>query len=84
MDKYLLRGAIARKGFTQELLASRLQMSQNTLSAKILGRSYFNTEEIDRICDLLEITDNEEKALIFLSKTSQNRDAIAKEEPTNA
>jgi transcriptional regulator with XRE-family HTH domain len=74
MDKFLLRGAIVRKGFTQETLARALKMSQNTLSAKILGKSYFDTDEIDKICELLDITDNEEKAQIFLSAPSRNRD----------
>lgn len=74
VDKNLLRGAIARAGMTQEKLASAIGISQNTLSAKILGRSFFDTEEIDRICDVLSIVDNNEKANIFLAPASQFRD----------
>lgn len=74
IDKNLLRGAIARAGMTQEKLASAIGISQNTLSAKILGRSYFDTDEIDKICDVLSIVDNCEKADIFLAPASRFRD----------
>ena len=75
VDKNLLRSAIARVGMTQEKLATAIGISQNTLSAKILGRSFFDTDEIDRICNVLSIVDNTEKANIFLAPASQNRDA---------
>lgn len=75
VDKNLLRSAIARVGMTQEKLAIAIGISQNTLSAKILGRSFFDTDEIDRICDVLSIVDNTEKANIFLASASQIRDA---------
>ena len=74
VDKNLLRGAIARAGMTQEKLALAIGISQNTLSAKILGRSFFDTDEIDRICDVLSIVDNNEKADIFLAPASRFRD----------
>lgn len=74
IDRNLLRGAIARAGMTQEKLAEAIGISGNTLSAKILGRYFFDTDEIDKICDVLSITDNLEKANIFLAKPSQKRD----------
>lgn len=74
VDRNLLRGAIVSRGMTQESLARELKMSQNTLSAKILGRAFFNTDEIDRICEILNIANNEEKARIFLSNSSRNWD----------
>lgn len=79
VDKNLLRGAIARAGMTQERLASAIGISQNTLSAKILGRSFFDTDEIDRICDVLSIVDNNEKADIFLASPSRFRDGSGEE-----
>lgn len=79
VDKNLLRGAIARAGMTQEKLALAIGISQNTLSAKILGRSFFDTDEIDRICDVLSIVDNNEKADIFLAPVSRFRDEIGGE-----
>ena len=74
IDKNLLRGAIARAGMTQEKLAAAIGISGNTLSAKILGRSFFDTDEIDKICTVLSITDNGEKANIFLAPASRFRD----------
>lgn len=76
LDKNLLRSAIARAGMTQEKLAEAIGITSNTLSAKILGRSYFDTEEIDKICDVLSIVDNNEKADIFLAPPSRFRDEM--------
>lgn len=77
LDKNLLRGAIARAGMTQERLAEAIGISSNTLSAKLLGKSFFDTEEIDRICEVLSIVDNNEKAAIFLASPSLFRDEQA-------
>lgn len=74
VDKNMLRCAIARAGMTQQKLATAIGISQNTLSAKILGRSFFNTDEIERICDVLSIVDKNEKADIFLACASHFRD----------
>ena len=74
LDKNLFRSAIARAGMTQDSLAAAIGISSNTLSAKILGRSYFDTEEIDKICNVLSIVDNDEKVNIFLASSSRNRD----------
>ena len=79
LNKNLFRSAIARAGMTQDSLAAAIGISGNTLSAKILGRSYFDTEEIDKICDVLSIVDNDEKVNIFLSQSSQNRDVLGKQ-----
>ena len=84
VDKNLLRGAIARAGMTQEKLALAIGISQNTLSAKILGRSFFDTDEIDRICDVLSIVDNNEKADIFLAPASRFRDELCEDADTIA
>lgn len=77
LDKNRLRCAIVRAGYTQDKLAKAIGITSNTLSAKILGRSFFDTEEIDRICDVLSIVDNNEKAEIFLASPSRFRDATA-------
>ena len=77
LDKNRLRCAIVRAGYTQDKLAKAIGITSNTLSAKILGRSFFDTEEIDRICDVLSIVDNNEKAEIFLASPSHFRDATA-------
>jgi len=80
LNKNLLRSAIARAGMTQEKLAEAIGISSNTLSAKLLGKRYFDTEEIDKICDALSIVDNNEKADIFLAPASRFRGDSEQEE----
>lgn len=61
-----LKGKIAEKGYTQRALAEKLGMSKNTLSAKINRKVPFNTVEVAKICEILDIRDGAEKAAIFL------------------
>ena len=71
LNRNLLRAAIAANGITQEKLAESIGISPNTLSSRMLGASCFNTDEIDKICEVLRITSNEQKASIFLAVPSQ-------------
>lgn len=71
LDKNLFKSAFVKKGYTQDTLAEALGVSPNTMSSRMTGKSCFNTEEIDRLCELLDITDNREKADIFLAAPSQ-------------
>ena len=57
----LLKGKILSAGFTQQTLAPLVKMSVNSLNAKINGRKVFDTDEVERICDILNITDPVEK-----------------------
>ena len=70
----LLKAAIVRAGHTQQTFAQSIGISQNTLTNKLNGKRCFNLDEIDKACDVLNITENEEKCAIFLSSTSPNRD----------
>jgi DNA-binding Xre family transcriptional regulator len=74
LNKNLLKSAMARAGFTQGALASRIGMSENTLSSRMTGASPFNIDEVDVICEVLDIESNDEKAAIFLAASSQKRD----------
>lgn len=74
INKNEFRSAVAKVGLTHEELAKRIGMSKNTLSSKLNGKGYFNTEQIDRICEELNIVDDREKINIFLWKPSLNRD----------
>lgn len=56
---------------TQTRLAKEIKVSKNTLNAKINGKGFFDTKEIDDICNILNITDGNLKANIFLSQSSQ-------------
>lgn len=71
VNKLMLRSKIVGAGHTQKSLAEALNMSKNTLSAKINGRSAFDICEVADICAVLGIENDVEKAQIFLAKTSQ-------------
>lgn len=79
LNKNLLRAAIVANGYTQEKLAESIGISPNTLSSRIVGSSCFNTDEIDKICSVLNISSNEQKAQIFLAAPSQIREEAEKE-----
>jgi len=67
MQTNILRAKIVEAGYTQRSLAKKLQISENTLSNKLMGRSAFDVNEVIEICAALNISDNGEKAYIFLT-----------------
>ncbi len=67
VDRLKLRSALAAKDVSQRKLAQELQIAQNTLSAKMHGKSAFTTDEVLKICSYLEIVDPEEMRSIFFS-----------------
>lgn len=67
MNANLLRGKMVSNGFTQETLAQKMNITANTLSAKMNGKSQFDLAEVLKMCEILGITNNEEKCEIFLS-----------------
>ena len=71
MNGAKLRGVMAERGCTQKMLAAGIGKSENSLSSKINGRIPFNTDEILAICVFLHIESNTDKALIFLTESSQ-------------
>ena len=66
VSKNLLRSRIAQNALTQKQLAELIGISPNSFSSKINGQKPFNTDEIDKICAVLHISNNIEKAKIFL------------------
>lgn len=74
LNKNLLKAAMAKAGYTQKSLAEHVGIGESTLSSRISGKTYFNTEEIDNICLVLQIIKNNEKADIFLGSPSQKRE----------
>jgi transcriptional regulator with XRE-family HTH domain len=66
MNSLKLKGKIAEAGYSQRSLSKVLGMSKNTLNSKVNGKKAFNTNEIKKLCGALNISDNEEKADIFL------------------
>lgn len=74
VNQKLFRAALARRGIAQYQLANKIKMSKNTMSAKVNGRSCFDTDQIDLMCEELGIVDANEKVDIFLPKSSLKRD----------
>lgn len=71
VDVNRLRSRMALKGFTQKSLVAEMnnrgvKTSENTFSSKMNGKSQFDCEDADVICDILEVETPAEKAEIFL------------------
>lgn len=67
-----LRSRMALKGYTQrslvaEMRARGVKISENTFSAKMTGKSSFDCDVVDIMCDILEIEIPAEKGEIFLA-----------------
>lgn len=77
VNRNLLRASMARIDITQKKLAELIGISSATMSNKMRGKNCFNSEEIDKICAVLGITDNAEKVNIFLSSVSHKRDGAS-------
>lgn len=67
MNKALFKMLLVQKGLTQIELAEALGMSKNILSNKVNGHSRVYTDEAIKICDVLKIDDNNQKAELFLN-----------------
>ncbi len=70
MNRNKLVGAIASAGLTNGKVAEKIGMSKNAFSAKLNGKSFFNTDEVERICSVIGIVDDAEKVDIFLTSPS--------------
>ena len=60
------------KGYTQRSLVAEMnkrgmKISENTFSSKMNGKSQFDCEDADIICEILEIEHPADKAEIFLA-----------------
>ena len=60
-----LLGKIKEQGFTQETLAKAIDINKGTLSAKLNGQYSFTAKEIDSICKVLDISNDEIGAYFF-------------------
>lgn len=63
----LLKGKIVARGMRQTDVAEAIGISENTLSAKIQGKSSFTLDQVEKLCSILKINDVKEKCEIFLS-----------------
>ena len=63
----MLKSKMVLKGYTQRTLANDMNINKDTLNCKINGRSCFDTDQVTKLCELLDIEDPAEKCAIFLS-----------------
>lgn len=75
VDVRKLRVEMMVKGYSQKSLVAEInargkKMSENTFSSKMNGRSQFDCDDADVICEILKIEDAEKKADIFLANPS--------------
>ena len=70
------KAAMARKGYTQKMLAEKLGISEKTLCER-LKTQRFGTEEIEQLIPLLEIND---PMAIFFDGVVTCKDTDRKEE----
>ena len=71
VDVNRLRSIMVLKNYTQKTLAAEMtargvKTSENTLSAKMTGKSQFDCDDAEVICDILEVESPSDKAAIFL------------------
>lgn len=60
-----LLGRIKEYGYTQETLAKAIGKDKSTLCSKLKNKGEFKTAEIDAICELLDISNNEIGSYFF-------------------
>lgn len=72
VDVNKIRALLALHGYTQKSLVAEMKnrgvkTSVNTFSSKMNGKSKFDCDDADIICDIFGIEDSAEKAEIFLA-----------------
>lgn len=72
VDVKKLRSRMALMGYNQRTLVAEMnergvKTTENTFSSKMNGKSQFDCEDADVICDILEVEDKAERAEIFLA-----------------
>lgn len=67
----LLKAEYTAKGYTQRTFCDAIGMALNTFNLKLNNKAVFDTVEVEKICKVLDITDSEQKCLIFLYNPSQ-------------
>ena len=71
VDVNKLRARMVLMGYTQKSLVAEMnergkKTSENTFSSKMNGRSQFDCDDADVICDILKLEHPADKAEIFL------------------
>lgn len=77
-DHSKLLGRIREYRYTQESLAKAIGINESTLNTKLNGKAFFVTKEIDKICECLEIPDNEIGVYFFSAKSLEKVNLLNK------
>jgi hypothetical protein len=56
-----------QRSLVAEINARGVKISENTFSSRMTGKSSFDCDVVDVICDILEVTEPADKADIFLA-----------------
>lgn len=72
VDVKKLKALMVLMGYTQKSLVAEMtergvKTTENTLSSKMNGRSQFDCEDADVICDILKVNNPADRAEIFLA-----------------
>lgn len=69
MNYALLRGRIRDCGLTQQECAEKIGISESHFSRKLAGEYVFRQDEINKLCELLEIDGAEIGAYFFTPRS---------------
>lgn len=83
MNTKLFKAKLVEKGITQKELAKVRGCTPNTINRMVNGHIKMSTEDAIFFCDILGISDEEEKCKIFLNNPSQKRDGNLYRFPNN-
>ena len=72
-DYSKLLGKLREKHLTQEQLAKAIGMNKSTLNLKLNGRYPFTTKEIDGICKVLDIPNQEIGEYFFCTESLESQ-----------
>lgn len=72
VDVNRLRSRMVLMGYTQKSLVAEMnargvKTTENTFSSKMTGKSQFDCDDADVICEILKVEEPAEKAEIFLA-----------------
>lgn len=69
VDTAKLKSIMVLCGFTQKTLATEMNIGVTSLNEKINNKQVFRCDEVDKICEVLQITDAEEMRSIFFAQS---------------
>ena len=70
MNANMLRGKIVAKGYTIERFCEEAGFNRATFDRKLSGKYEFDRAEIRRIITVLELTDEEVRAIFFAEEVA--------------